>query len=227
VVEVETLTPLKTLPRWHVLLLLVGFPVAYWLNGLMPWSYAFFVKRDHDYFIPFGISVCVLHWASLVFALWSLRSVGAKGSDIGLHFTSLKWIVLVAVVALLGGGLIAVRTQWPANDSPPSDPRFFYPFTLPERCFFVFMALSAGICEEIVYRGYAISALQARGSRTWQALVLAAISFVLMHGIASLFLFPFLFVVGLVYGGLFLWRRNLTPLIWLHTLFDLMAVMAI
>jgi membrane protease YdiL (CAAX protease family) len=57
--------------------------------------------------------------------------------------------------------------------------------------------------------------------------VLAAISFVFMHGIASLFLFPFLIVVGLVYGWLFLWRKSLTPLIWLHCLFDLMAVVAI
>lgn len=214
-------------PRWHVLVLLIGFPLAYWINGLLPWSYNLYVKRDHDYFIPFGASVCVLHWASVLFTLWSLKQIGSRPRDIGFHLRAGGILALVVSVVAIGAALIFTRQTWPLHDAPPKDFTFFYPFTLPERCFFVFMALSAGICEEIVYRGYAITSLQARGWRTWQAVLLAAISFVFMHGIAALFLFPFLLVVGLVYGGLFLWRKSLTPLIWLHALFDLMAVMAI
>jgi membrane protease YdiL (CAAX protease family) len=224
--NVDHATPVVP-PRWHVLVLLIAFPLAYWLNGLMPWSYQFFVKRDHSYFIPFGAAVCLLHWASACFALWSLRKIGARPRDIGLHISAGRIVVLVATVVAIGAALIAARQRWPIHTVPPSDFTFFYPFTRAERCFFVFMALSAGICEEIVYRGYAITALQGRGWRTWQAVVLAAISFVFMHGIASLFLFPFLIVVGLVYGCLFLWCKSLTPLIWLHCLFDLMAVVAI
>lgn len=214
-------------PRWHLLVLLVAFPMAYWINGFLPWSYQFFVKRDHGFFIPFGASVCLVHWASVCFALWSLQKIGARPRDIGLHISTGRIALLVTIVVAIGTALIAARQRWPIHDAPPQDFTFFYPFTLPERCFFIFMALSAGICEEIVYRGYALTALQGRGWRTWQAVLLAAISFVFMHGIASLFLFPFLFVVGLVYGGLFLWRKSLTPLIWLHCLFDLMAVVAI
>jgi uncharacterized protein len=214
-------------PRWHVLVLLIAFPLAYWINGFMPWSYQFFVKRDHGFFIPFGASVCLLHWASVIFALWSLRQIGARPRDIGLHISTGRILALVAIVVAMGAALIAVRQTWPIQEAPPQDFMFFYPFTLPERCFFIFMALSAGICEEIVYRGYAIRALQGRGCRTWQAITLAAISFVFMHGIASLFLFPFLILVGLVYGCVFHWRNSLTPLIWLHTLFDLMAIIAI
>ncbi len=130
-------------------------------------------------------------------------------------------------MAAVGGILIYLRQQYPMHDEPPGDFRFFYPFTLAERCLFVFMAISAGFCEETVYRGFAITKLQGRGWRTWQVIVLSTLSFIFMHGIAGLFMFPFLFVVGLFYAGLFLWRRNLTPCIYLHTLFDLMAVAAI
>ncbi|QDU31961.1 CAAX amino terminal protease self- immunity [Anatilimnocola aggregata] len=215
------------LPRWQLLTIMVGFPLAYWINGLMPWCYGLFVKRDHSFFIPFGLSVCLLHWASLLAALYFLRQAGGRPSDLGFHMRVGGMVALVVTVVVVGGLLIAVRRAWPIFEAPPNDVRFYYPFTLAERCFFIFMALSAGICEEIVYRGFAISALQGRGWRTWQAVVLSTLSFVFIHGIASIFMFPFLFLAGLLYAGIFLWRKDLTLAIWLHALFDVMAVMAI
>ncbi len=61
------------LPRWQVLVLMVGFPVLYWLNSVTPWAYGLFVQRDHSHFMSFGISVLVLHWLSLATALYFVR----------------------------------------------------------------------------------------------------------------------------------------------------------
>lgn len=213
--------------RWQVLLMLVGFPLAYWLNSFTPWSYGLFVKREHGFFIPVGISICVLHWSSFFTAIWFVKQAGGKPRDIGLRW---HWMTIVGVavtVAIVGGLLIALRIALPVHTEPPSDWRFYYPFTIPERCLFVFMAFSAGVCEETVYRGFALTALQARGWRPWQAALLATLSFILVHGIAGLFLSPFLFVVGVLYSVAFLRWRSLTPLIVIHALFDVMAVMAI
>jgi membrane protease YdiL (CAAX protease family) len=123
--------------------------------------------------------------------------------------------------------LIGLRQAAPVHADPPGDWRFYYPFTLAERSLFIFVAISAGFCEEVVFRGFAISALKQRGWKTWQAVLLATLSFIGIHGIAGIFLSPFLFVAGLFYAGLFLWRRNLTLAIYVHTLFDLMSVAAV
>jgi membrane protease YdiL (CAAX protease family) len=47
-----------------------------------------------------------------------------------------------------------------------------------------------------------------------------------MHGISVLALVPFIiiYVAGLLFSLLFLWRRSLVPGICLHTLFDLMSI---
>jgi membrane protease YdiL (CAAX protease family) len=215
------------IPRWQVLVLLVGFPIAYWINSVMPWSYRLFVERDHRYFLAFGISICVLHWASLATALWFVKQAGGTPSTIGLHLRASGLALFVVAIAVVGGALIAVRHQWPIHDAPPDDWRFYYPFTLAERCLFVFMAISAGFCEEVVYRGFAIESLKGRGWRTWSAIIAGTIAFIFIHGITALFIFPLLFVVGLFYSGLYLWRKSLTPGIYLHASFNVMAVMAI
>lgn len=219
--------PLARLPRWQALTVLVGFPLAYWINGLTPWSYGLFVERDHRFFLPFGVSICLLHWASLALTLWFVRRSGATPREIGLHLRAKGLFAFAAVVAVVGGALIALRTAFPIHEAPPGDWRVSYPFTLDERIFFVFLALSAGFCEEVVYRGFAITALRQRGWRTWQAVALATLSFVMIHGVAAIFLFPFLIAAGLIYGGIFLWRKSLTPLIYLHALFDVTAVLAV
>jgi membrane protease YdiL (CAAX protease family) len=87
--------------------------------------------------------------------------------------------------------------------------------------------LSAGFCEEFVYRGWAIRVLQAKGFRTWQAVALATVSFVFIHGVAALVLFPVLIIAGILYSLLFLWTRRLSPGIYLHALFDMMSLLAV
>jgi membrane protease YdiL (CAAX protease family) len=88
------------------------------------------------------------------------------------------------------------------------------------------MSLTAGFCEELVYRGFAISALRGRGMRAWQALIIASVSFVFVHGLAGVFAFPVYFTFGLLFGGLFLWRRTLAPGMCLHAAFDMFAILA-
>jgi membrane protease YdiL (CAAX protease family) len=56
--------------------------------------------------------------------------------------------------------------------------------------------------------------------RIWLAVGLATLAFVLMHGISVLRLAPFLtiYIAGLLFSALFLWRRSLVPGVCLHTL---------
>jgi membrane protease YdiL (CAAX protease family) len=83
------------------------------------------------------------------------------------------------------------------------------------------MSLSAGFCEELVYRGFGIRVLQAHGWRTPMAVALPTISWVVVHGVGGLLYFVPHFIVGLLFAGLFLWLRTLAPVMVVHSLIDL------
>ena len=224
--DTEPASPLATISRRRLWLILAGIPTLYWINGFMPWSYRLFVKQDHDSYLAFMSCIVVLHWTSLAVVIATVRRSGAQLSDIGVFWSVPRLLVLVAVVGIVGGGWIAMRSTWPATENPESW-QTMYPWTMTERWFFVFVSLTAGICEEVVYRGFAIRALQARGMKTWQALAVAALSFVLVHGLFGVFMSPLLVVAALIYSGLFLRPKSLTPGIYVHALFDVMAVAAV
>ncbi len=76
-------------------------------------------KREHGYFIPVGISICVLHWSSFFTCALVLKQAG-QTADIGLrrHWTNIAGVA--ATVAIVGGLLIALRLTLPVHTEPPS-----------------------------------------------------------------------------------------------------------
>jgi membrane protease YdiL (CAAX protease family) len=72
-----------------------------------------------------------------------------------------------------------------------------------------------------VYRGFGITVLRASGLRAGLAVVLPTVSWVLVHGVGGVLLFLPHFLVGLLFAGLFLWRRRLAPVLFVHALVDL------
>ena len=89
------------------------------------------------------------------------------------------------------------------------------------------MGLAAGLCEELVYRGFAISSLKSRGMNHWLAALLAAFPFVFQHGLKSIDQFPWFFIWALVFGAIFIITRRLYINILVHWLVILSAVLAI
>jgi membrane protease YdiL (CAAX protease family) len=211
------------LPRWQVLLVLVGLPVLYIANSFSPWSAGLFYRHDHAYFLAFWSSVAVLHWGSVALVLILLKRAGGRLEDIGLTLSPLRVVALVGIPLVLGLALIVLRETSAASEGPPSGPSPHGPATLGERLFWVFMSFTAGFCEELVYRGFAIRVLQGRGMRIWLAVLLATLSFVFIHGVAAVFGFPFYFAAGLLFAALFLWRRSLVPGICLHASWDIVV----
>lgn len=226
----EQLTPtnhLARLSRWQILLILVGFPVLYWLNGFLPWSLGLFYQQDRSYLIPFLVSICGLHWASVLAVVFLIRRTGGSLPEIGFHLSWRGVLTLVIVVTAIGAGLIWLRTTWPTSEAPSEASQMMYPSTATQRWFWIVVALSAGFCEEFVYRGFGICALEARGMSRWKAVCWASFSFVMIHGVFGVIAFPFLFLAGLAFSAIFLWRGSLTPVISIHAIFDVLAVAAV
>ncbi len=83
----------------------------------------------------------------------------------------------------------------------------------------ILVPVSAGFCEELIWRGYVITRLEARGRGPLSAIVLAAVPFALIHGEPLHWIYTFLFAV--VAGLYYIRERNLVPLMVIHAVVDL------
>ena len=87
------------------------------------------------------------------------------------------------------------------------------------------VALTAGLCEEFVYRGVALTLLRRRGFGPVASVAIAAVPFALMHGPPGIFGFPFVGTLAVVMSILYLRTRSLAPGMGAHALLDLAAML--
>ncbi|MBA3314343.1 MAG: CPBP family intramembrane metalloprotease [Planctomycetota bacterium] len=219
--------PPPALSRRQVWLIVAGFPALYLLNSFTPWSMGLFRDGDQSWWPAFFVSVAVLHWMSVFAVVWTMRRNRQELRQIGFRMRVPGMLAYFVVVIAVGVGLVLLRQTWPPPESPLEPWAILYPVTLGQKIAWIGISLTAGFCEEFVYRGFAIRALQGRGFRTWQAVALASVSFTLLHGIAGVILFPVYFAFGLLFAGLFLWTKRLAPVMYAHALFDVLAVLAV
>jgi membrane protease YdiL (CAAX protease family) len=216
------------LPWWQVVAILVGFPLLYLANNFTPWSRGLFVKRDHGYYLPVFGSILLLHWLSVALVMVFLAQAGGGLKDIGLDLSASEAAVMLGIFIVLATVFVLFRQTRPTTylfripaDMPP-----LLPVTLGERSFWMLASATAGICEELVYRGFGLCVLRGNGVPAWLAVVLVSFSFVLIHGLWGLRRWRQYFIVGVLYSGLFLWVQSLTPGIWIHTLWDMVFIFA-
>ena len=217
----------RSLPTWQVRVVLVGFPALYLANSFTPWSIGLFGYGERSWYFPFMISILVLHWATAIYTVGLIYRAGGTLADIGLKLTPRRVAAVLASFIIVGAGLLYLRATWPMPVQPPKDWMNLYPFTWNERVLMLFVSCTAGICEEIIYRGFAIRVLQARGTRTVWAVLIAGISFALIHGLAGVFLLPIYLLSAVIFSAIFLWRGSLLTAIVTHALFDMQMVLAV
>jgi membrane protease YdiL (CAAX protease family) len=219
----------------NILIVLVGFPFIYILYSLLPWSKELFANGNNNLFIPFWGGVIILHWVSLLIVKTFLKQENKSFKDIGYGFNTKKTLILVfsyLSVALLVFAFTEMSLNYVSIDQEKLiGLSNFFPKTTQQRLVFIIMAFTAGFCEEIIYRGFAITKLTDVGINKWLATVPAGISFTFTHGIIAVTggcsRFLFYFVSALIFGVIFILSRKLTPNIIIHLLFDLAAMMAI
>ncbi len=101
----------------------------------------------------------------------------------------------------------------------------FMPDNSLEFRWFIGVAFTAGICEEIIFRGFLMTYLQALsyGSPKIQSIVVSAAVFAVLHlyqgRIAALKIFAF----ALLFGGLYVLTNSLLLSIFIHVLVDLIS----
>lgn len=226
------LDPPSPIPMSRLLLLLVGLPAGSTLLSLLLWARPALVRHGLDFQSLFWMLITLWYAAQLVLLARVLRSSGWHWRDIGygLHRRATGWLVggyllfalcLVAFVELELAHGLAVDT------ARLSDLANLTPRSTASRGVFVLMALLAGLCEELVYRGFAIQALRSRGVHTGVASLIATLSFVFQHGLKSFDQFWWFFLWGLALCLQFVASKRLWPNIVVHWLLILSAMLAV
>jgi membrane protease YdiL (CAAX protease family) len=122
-------------------------------------------------------------------------------------------LVFIAFNALFGAYVLA--TTWMLGEWPT-----YGDWTTGQRIFLVsFVPVTAGFCEELIWRGYIITRMEERGRGRWAAILLSAASFAVIHGVLPDRLLV-TFLLGVVGGIYYTRERNLIPLMVTHVILD-------
>lgn len=222
----------RRIDLWKTLTVILGFPILYMLFGKTTIATELFANKNLDYYIPFWGGVMLLHWMSVVVVIQLLKTQGQTLADIGYKLSTKKTILLIGAYLLIASlvliGVEIMLSQVSLDSAHYGTISGLVPKTTPHRLFFILLVFSTGFCEEIVYRGFAISQFEKYGLNKWLALIVAALIFIGIHGVnAYTNRFLFLFGGGVMFGLGYLLTKRLLPSILIHLAINLSAMLAI
>ena len=227
----QTETNPEPIPVSKINAVLIGFPVIATLISLLLINRTIITNLGLDFITTFWSIVIIWYVVQIYIVAKIIRASGWGWSDIGYTLSKKKTIYVVSGFLLIAFGLLLFIELALVNSVVDSEKlqslSGLTPKTTISRVIFIFMALAAGISEEIVYRGFAIRALESHNINKWFAVVLASIPFIFQHGLKSIDQFWWFLTTGILFGVLFVVLKKLTVNIIIHWLVILSAMAAI
>lgn len=165
-------------------------------------------------------------WALLAYLKVALAREKRDLTDVGVpDMGRREWAAAAAAVAVAAGFLLLL----PPGGGAREGSLWYLPATPLQRMAWLGAAVTAGACEETLFRGFALTELRRRWGRgaagTAAAVVVSTAAFVAIHGTGQ----PAgdaarRAAIGLLFAGLFLWRGHLRGPIYIHFLVDVAAL---
>lgn len=175
-------------------------------------------------------STIAFQWLLVVLVAWRAHARGLTPEALGV---SREITVSLLLWAIFGGALVGIfqwfnlkrvgRMTGAIPDLLSKLAESILPNNSLELAVYCTVSVTAGVCEEFLYRGFAMAALSRAGIASWAVVLLSAILFGLAHtyqgrsGVAGTTL------LGLVFGGARLALQSLLPVIVWHTMVDVVA----
>ncbi len=194
----------------------------------------------------------VFSWPLIVNLSGGQRSITSAGDD--LRTVAVEWTIIAILagfafglqrlrpehfrLAMFGGRdllcmigllivmypLVGVVSHFVAH--PKFDPKQLaaIPFSIR-----LMLPITAGVCEEFMFRGFAIEEIGLLTGSRWLGAVLSVIFFGLGHvgtyGVSTAVFLPM--TIGLVITILYMWRKNLPLCMLMHTIIDSVSLLLI
>lgn len=229
--EPEYLHPKAIAPWWHTCVL-IAFFLALTLAGILfqhRASSAVGIVSQHPNMAPAYFSLILAQWAMLYY-VWKvgLRRTGTTLSElIGPRWTGPTQVLRdVAFAAGLWAVWLLIQVAWDRlfGSGHEASISALLPQGPIEMTLWVALAISAGVCEELIFRGYFQKQFQAWTRRIWVGVLLQAVLFGIAHGYQGLAAALKITVYGCLFGLFACWRKSLRPGIIAHAFTDILAV---
>ena len=174
--------------------------------------------------IPLYVSLTLSEWAFFYFAYAGTRKRIALRELIGLRWRGGAAFVRSVLIAIgfwfiwEGSGR---AMHWLLGPSDTRNVTSMLPRTVLEIIVWILLSISAGICEEFVYRGYLQRQFAAMTGSTAAGLILQAVVFGVSHGYQGWKQVVIISVLGALFGLLAHWRKSLVPGMGVHAWADI------
>jgi uncharacterized protein len=169
--------------------------------------------------------------ALLVLTTWN--AADRKWSALGFDWIQMNTVVVFSVVILCAFYLVDLFQsiyQKEATQEKLKDLQQILPLNWNEYRHYIFLAMAAGICEEIIFRGFLINYLNTLlvdlDYSTVYAIAIPAVTFGLSHwyqGKAAVLKIMF---ISLLFGVIFVWSGSLYLIMAIHVAIDLISGMS-
>ena len=222
----------RVAPVLHTILLIVLVLLVSLASARSPERLA---HRPH--LLTYGLTLA-WEWVLFTYVWWGFHKNGLRLREIiggrwkspedvllDVAIAAGSWIVIALVIALLGHVTGFAKTQ--NIETARKALEFLIPRTNLEACVWVALSLTAGFCEEIVFRGYLQRQLAAFTGNIYAGIAASAVVFGLSHGYEGAARMVMVFALGAMLGLLAHWRRSLRAPMIVHAWQDTFAGLAL
>ena len=170
------------------------------------------------------LSILLMEWGSVYYVWVGIHRSTTLGSLVAGRWNQARDIAIDVAVAAASWLLwLSIQTWLP---SPATDMQRFLPQGLMQSAAWIPVALSAGICEEIVFRGYLQRQFHAFSGSLAAAVGAQALVFAFAHFYEGAWAVARIAGYGVLLGIVAAWRRSLRPGMIAHTWSDLFGVVS-
>lgn len=170
-------------------------------------------------------------WLMVLVTAWRAWARGLTWAEMGVvNYRGSSTVLAATIVgAAAFGGLqwLNLRSVGRRKGKAPGVMRRLAERILPqsgkELSLYLLLALTAGICEEFLYRGFTMAALTARGLPAWSVVLLSSILFGLAHAYQGRGGVLSTLIIGTVFGAARIGYDSLLPVMAWHAAFDAVA----
>jgi uncharacterized protein len=179
----------------------------------------------HGKAIPIYLSALFMDWALLYYCWVGVHRSGGNIETLsGGRWTSWKdllWDLAIALPFWILWEGAANGIHWLLGASNAKTVASLLPQSLLEILVWIGLSITAGICEELAFRGYLQQQLHALGGGVVAAVLGQGLIFGLVHSYQGWKNVVVICVLGILFGALFAWRRNLRANIIVHAWGDI------